>query len=134
MSSPKFSSRHVSKWHVLFQFSFVSFSIKNLNLTKFEKISDIKNFAGFVKRWIYKFQWQQCSQELTHIYILKTIMENKWMELKESYCLKFQKHFLMFPIRSLALTYLLFYGGQVTYARKVNLQNLNLIIFHFWTI
>ena len=43
------------------------------------------------------------------------------MELKESYCLKFQKHFLMFPIRSLALTYLLFYGGQVTYARKVNL-------------
>lgn len=58
-------------------------------------------------------------------------MEDKWMELKESYCLKFQKHFLMFPIRSLALTYLLFYGGQVTYARKVNLQNLNLIIFHF---
>ena len=22
-------------------------------------------------------------------------MENKWMELKESYCLKFQNHFLM---------------------------------------
>ena len=51
LPSTKFTSRPVYKGNIICKICFASSSIKNLNRSNLQKISNFKNFMDYVQRW-----------------------------------------------------------------------------------